>query len=80
MPPNKSEVFRVIPSSILLFGCMAAPAFGVTRSRFQVSSNGRYLQYSDGKLFFYLPDTAWAVFHRLSREEATRELTGDIVS
>ena len=36
----------------------------------EISENGRYLQYDDGKPFFYLGDTAWELFHRLSREEA----------
>ena len=43
-------------------------------NRLQVSSNGRFLQYVDGKPFFYLADTAWELFHRLNREEATRYL------
>ena len=30
---------------------------------------GRYLACSDGSPFFYLGDTAWELFHRLSREE-----------
>lgn len=42
--------------------------------RLQVASNGRYLQYADGTPFFYLGDTAWELFHRLNREEATRYL------
>ncbi len=39
-------------------------------SRLKVSSNGRYLVYSDGRPFFYLGDTAWELFHRLNRGEA----------
>lgn len=35
-----------------------------------VSENGRYLVHTDGTPFFYLGDTAWALFHRLDREEA----------
>lgn len=31
--------------------------------------NGRYLAWDDGTPFFYLGDTAWELFHRLSREE-----------
>ncbi len=38
--------------------------------RLQVSTNGHYLQTTDGKPFFYLGDTAWELFHRLDREEA----------
>lgn len=39
-------------------------------NRLRVSSNGRYLVQDDGQPFFYLGDTAWELFHRLSREEA----------
>lgn len=38
--------------------------------RVQVSSNQRFLMYADGTPFFYLADTAWELFHRLTREEA----------
>lgn len=40
----------------------------------RVSDNKRYLVQSDGKPFFYLGDTAWELFHRLSRDEADRYL------
>lgn len=39
-----------------------------------VSENGRFLVYADGRPFFYLADTAWELFHRLSREDATSYL------
>ena len=35
-----------------------------------VSENRRFLQHADGRPFFYLGDTAWELFHRLSREDA----------
>ncbi|MDX2247316.1 MAG: glycoside hydrolase family 140 protein [Bacteroidia bacterium] len=35
----------------------------------KTSKNGRFLVTEDGKPFFYLGDTAWELFHRLSREE-----------
>jgi hypothetical protein len=38
--------------------------------RLQVSENGRFLQYADGRPFFYLADTGWEMFHRASREDA----------
>ena len=42
-----------------------------TNSSFiSVSENNHYLQTADGKPFFYLGDTAWELFHRLTREEA----------
>ena len=37
--------------------------------RLRVSDNGRFLVRDDGLPFFYLGDTAWELFHRLSREE-----------
>jgi hypothetical protein len=40
------------------------------RGSLKVSPNGRYLIYSDGTPFFYLGDTAWELYHRLTREEA----------
>jgi hypothetical protein len=36
----------------------------------KVSSNNRFLVYEDGKPFFYLGDTAWELFHRLTLKEA----------
>ena len=36
----------------------------------QISSNRRFLVRDGGTPFFYLADTAWELFHRLTREEA----------
>ena len=36
----------------------------------KVSDNRRFLVHDDGTPFFYLGDTAWELFHRLSRDEA----------
>ena len=38
--------------------------------KLSVSENGHDLQTSDGQPFFYQGDTAWELFHRLTREEA----------
>lgn len=40
----------------------------------KISDNRRFLLHEDGRPFFYLGDTAWELFHRLSREEADRYL------
>ena len=49
---------------------------GVARPRqLRVAQNHRYLEYEDGTPFFYLGDTAWELFHRLSREQADRYLS-----
>ena len=39
-------------------------------AQLRVSDNKRFLVTTDGKPFFWLGDTAWELFHRLSREEA----------
>ncbi|MEK7833252.1 MAG: DUF4038 domain-containing protein, partial [Acidobacteriota bacterium] len=43
--------------------------------KLKLTENRRYLEYENGKPFFYLGDTAWELFHRLNREEATQYLT-----
>lgn len=53
----------------------AAPGAGhEALPRLRVSENHRFLVTEDGRPFFYLADTAWELFHRLSREEAERYL------
>jgi hypothetical protein len=39
-------------------------------AQIRVSDNHRYLAFPDGKPFFWLGDTDWELFHRLTREEA----------
>lgn len=39
-------------------------------NRIQVSNNRHFLVEDSGKPFFWLGDTAWELFHRVSREEA----------
>ncbi|HET9486112.1 MAG TPA: glycoside hydrolase family 140 protein [Chryseosolibacter sp.] len=46
----------------------------VAAAQLQVSDNRRFLQTPDGKPFFWLGDTAWELFHRLTREEAEKYL------
>jgi hypothetical protein len=36
----------------------------------KVSNNKRYLVHSDGTPFFWLGDTGWSLFHRLTKEDA----------
>ncbi|AHM61170.1 hypothetical protein D770_14580 [Flammeovirgaceae bacterium 311] len=49
-------------------------AFSQQPERLRVSSNNRYLETESGKPFFWMGDTAWELFHRLTREEATSYL------
>ena len=43
-------------------------------TKLEVAANGRFLQDSDGRPFFYLGDTAWELFHRLNRAEVCHYL------
>lgn len=45
-----------------------------SQPRIQVHPNGRFLMTATGKPFFWLADTGWELFHRLTREEARRYL------
>ncbi len=45
-----------------------------TRQHPRVHPSGRYLQTAAGAPYFWLGDTAWELFHRLTREEADRYL------
>jgi hypothetical protein len=47
---------------------------GAVHGKLKVSENHRYLESDDGTPFFYLADTAWELFHRLNREDASRYL------
>jgi hypothetical protein len=61
----------------LVASCWLAHAGGPNLFRhgdLKVSGNHRFLVFADGSPFFYLGDTAWELFHRLSREEAERYL------
>lgn len=40
----------------------------------KVSENGRYLTKAAGSAFLWIGDTAWELFHKLDREEATEYL------
>lgn len=45
-----------------------------SRGSLQVTPNGRFLQYADGTPFFWLGDTGWELFHRLTLEEIEQYL------
>ena len=53
---------------------LAGTATAQTLPRLKVSDNQRFLVQEDGKPFFYLGDTAWELFHRLTRDEAAAYL------
>lgn len=57
-----------------VLGWMVAAAAQAVLPKLDVSPNQRYLVRADGTPFLYLADTAWELFHRLDREEASRYL------
>ncbi len=60
--------------SCLLPALAAAEGVDFGHGPLKVSENGRFLVHADGTPFFYLGDTAWELFHRLDRAEASRYL------
>lgn len=46
------------------------PSVDLKNGKLKVSANKRFLEFENGKPFFYLGDTAWELFHRLSKSEA----------
>lgn len=68
-------MLRTFFSVVLLFiGLYAFPQSEWKHGRLKTSANGYYLQYEDGKPFFWLGDTGWELFHRLRREEIAQYL------
>ncbi|HEY4654377.1 MAG TPA: glycoside hydrolase family 140 protein [Cyclobacteriaceae bacterium] len=59
------STIRII-SLVFLLSILSTGSF----SQLKVSPDHRYLQTTDGMSFFWLGDTAWELFHRLTREEA----------
>ena len=55
---------------VVVFCCLF---FLSDKAQFQPSPNGHYLL-RNGKVFFWLGDTGWELFHRLTREQADQYL------
>lgn len=61
--------------AIVLIGCSTQKENGSEgMQELKVSENGRYLTTADGEPFFWLGDTGWLLFKKLSREEAVAYL------
>ncbi len=61
--------FLLLAGLLVGLGAWSAPL-----PRLRVSENHRFLTTETGRPFFWLGDTAWELFHRLNREDATRYL------
>ena len=60
---------------VVLFGFGCQTKETIKHEFLKVSKNGRYLEDKNDKPFLYLGCTAWELFHKLNREEATEYLT-----
>jgi len=54
----------------LAIGTLGGTGLAAPLPRLRVSDNHRFLVTQDGQPFFWLGDTAWELFHRLTREQA----------
>ncbi|MCX5637207.1 MAG: glycoside hydrolase family 140 protein [Planctomycetota bacterium] len=52
----------------------SGPSVDFRHGDLKVSPNKRFLMHKDVTAFFYLGDTAWELFHRLTRDQAERYL------
>ena len=68
------QAIAVLAAAVGLATSTAVTPVLAAAPRLKVSDNHRFLVYEDGKPFFWLGDTAWQLFHRLNREDATRYL------
>jgi len=59
--------------SLVLFGCASDKKPAALKSGLRISENGRYFV-EDGKPFFWLGDTGWLLFNKLTREQADQYL------
>lgn len=56
--------------AFIIYWFVALMSFQIFAQQLRISEDKRKIIYSDGKPFFWLGDTAWELFHRLTREEA----------
>ena len=68
-----AAVLVIAPASLVAqssAGRATPPSVDLRHGPLRVSRDGRHLVHADGTPFFWLGDTAWELFHRLTREEA----------
>lgn len=56
--------------SLAIVGSLLILSLNTIGQQLKISQDQRHIVFSDGKPFFWLGDTAWELFHRLTREEA----------
>ncbi|MGD0577627.1 MAG: DUF4038 domain-containing protein, partial [Bryobacteraceae bacterium] len=71
---HRTSLLKTTALALGLTMMLAAQSADFRHGDLKVSENRRFLVYADGTPFFYLGDTAWELFHRLTREESDRYL------
>lgn len=59
------SLFLYFISTLILLGSYAQKGHGLLK----VTPDGHFIEYEDGKPFFWLGDTGWELFHRLTLPE-----------
>ena len=75
MRPTTISICRALTFAALASSLSVSVTLPAVNGKLRISDNHRYLEFQDGKPFFYLADTAWELFHRLNQDEASRYLT-----
>jgi hypothetical protein len=61
---------RIFFSTLFFIICFTLNSQSIWKhGRLKVTADGHYLQFEDGLPFFWLGDTGWELFHRLTKEE-----------
>ena len=61
---------KFLCSALFIVFCVAVNSQSIWKhGRLKVTADGHYLQFDDGLPFFWLGDTGWELFHRLTKEE-----------
>lgn len=63
-----------LPFAFILLSLNTTAQNNWKHGRLKVTPDGHYLQYEDGTPFFWLGDTGWELFHRLTLEEIKKYL------
>lgn len=70
----RPNIIRAFLIAVFVIASAEAVFSQAKPQQLKISDNKHFIVKADGAPFFYLGDTAWELFHRLSREEADRYL------
>jgi len=70
----KSSTYAILFAFLCMVACTTGQQKHASVQRLQVSDNEHYIVTEDGKPFFWLGDTGWLLFNKLSKEEINQYL------